>query len=129
MELVPSELKLTKRQEAFCYEYVANGGNATQAAIKAGYSEKGAKVRGHELVTHSNAKALITKLWSDKLMSAEERMARLAGMARGEIPTKRKISADGDSEEYDALSALKQIGGITDTIQVNTQTNIFLEGY
>lgn len=29
---------LTPKQEAFCREYVTNGGNATQAAISAGYS-------------------------------------------------------------------------------------------
>jgi phage terminase small subunit len=41
---------LTERERAFCGHYVANGGNATQAAIKAGYSEKGASVAGTRLM-------------------------------------------------------------------------------
>jgi len=39
--------KLTKKQEAFCEEYLKDM-NATQAAIRAGYSEKTAGAVGHE---------------------------------------------------------------------------------
>jgi phage terminase small subunit len=41
--------QLTEQQELFCREYVKDL-NATQAAIRAGYSEKGAFVRGCELL-------------------------------------------------------------------------------
>lgn len=34
-----SESKLTERQELFCIEYTLNGGNATEAARRAGYSD------------------------------------------------------------------------------------------
>ena len=37
-------MKLTPKQKAFVREYKANGGNGTQAAIKAGYSENTADV-------------------------------------------------------------------------------------
>jgi phage terminase small subunit len=40
--------KLTKKQRAFVEEYKTNGGNGTQAAIKAGYSEKTAYSIGSE---------------------------------------------------------------------------------
>ena len=40
--------KLTRKQELFCREYVANGYNATQAALKAGYSKKTAYASGAE---------------------------------------------------------------------------------
>ena len=40
--------KLTAKQKAFADEYVKNGGNATQAAKEAGYSEKTAGIIGHE---------------------------------------------------------------------------------
>ena len=33
-------MRLTSKQEAFVQHYCTNGGNATQAAISAGYSEK-----------------------------------------------------------------------------------------
>ncbi len=40
--------KLTPKQDAFIKSYLLNGGNATQAAIDAGYSEKTAQVIGSE---------------------------------------------------------------------------------
>lgn len=43
--------KLTKKQRAFIKEYKANGGNGTQAAIKAGYSEHTARKIAAENVT------------------------------------------------------------------------------
>ena len=39
-----AEIKLTPKQKAFVREYKKNGGNGTQAAIKAGYSENTADV-------------------------------------------------------------------------------------
>ena len=43
-------MKLNARQKAFCEYYVASG-NATEAAIKAGYSERTARVIGQENLT------------------------------------------------------------------------------
>lgn len=40
--------KLTHKQDAFVKAYLLNGGNATQAAITAGYSEKTAQQVGSE---------------------------------------------------------------------------------
>jgi hypothetical protein len=42
---------LTKRQDAFATEYVKDG-NATQAAIRAGYSKRTAKQQGSRLLTN-----------------------------------------------------------------------------
>lgn len=41
---------LTTRQKAFADEYIINGGNATQAAIKAGYSKKTAEATASRLL-------------------------------------------------------------------------------
>jgi len=41
---------LTVSQQAFVIEYVRNGGNASKAAIEAGYSKNSAYQRGHELL-------------------------------------------------------------------------------
>jgi phage terminase small subunit len=46
-----SSSKLTTRQERFCLEY-AKSGNATQAAIAAGYSAKNADVAGARLLVN-----------------------------------------------------------------------------
>ena len=41
---------LTLKQKAFADEYIINGGNATQAAIKAGYSKKTAEATASRLL-------------------------------------------------------------------------------
>lgn len=46
----PSPKKLTKKQQAFC-RYLASGLNATQAALKAGYSKKTARTIASENLT------------------------------------------------------------------------------
>jgi phage terminase small subunit len=43
---------LNVRQAAFVASYLRNGGNATQAAISAGYSPRTAKVQGSALLSH-----------------------------------------------------------------------------
>lgn len=52
-------MKLTPKQQAFCDYYIASG-NATEAAIKAGYSEKTARFVGCENLTKPNIKDYIT---------------------------------------------------------------------
>jgi phage terminase small subunit len=47
---------LTPRQKMFAKHYVANGFNATQAAISAGYSKSGARVEGCRLLANPNIK-------------------------------------------------------------------------
>lgn len=50
--------QLTDKQRLFVDEYLKDL-NATQAAIRAGYSENGARVQGHVLLTNPNIDALI----------------------------------------------------------------------
>ena len=53
--------KLTPKQDAFVKAYLLNGGNATQAAIKAGYSEKTAKSIGQENLTKPDVQKAIAE--------------------------------------------------------------------
>ena len=53
--------KLTAKQDAFVKEYLLNGGNATQAAIKAGYSEKTANEQGAQNLAKLSIKKAITE--------------------------------------------------------------------
>lgn len=55
--------KLTAKQEMFCKEYLIDL-NATQAAIRAGYSEKTATVTGCENLTKPNVAARVQELMS-----------------------------------------------------------------
>lgn len=58
--------KLTDKQELFAREYLKDL-NATQAAIRAGYSEKTAKETGYENLTKPHIQELIAELNKDRL--------------------------------------------------------------
>jgi phage terminase small subunit len=51
--------ELTDKQKMFITEYLVNGFNATQAAIKAGYSEDTAKQQGSRLLTNVDIRKAI----------------------------------------------------------------------
>lgn len=80
---------LTARQEAFCREYVIDL-NATQAAIRAGYSEKGATVRGSELLAIRKVADRVAELSGVKAeraaLDAQTVLEGLLMEARGEGP-------------------------------------------
>jgi hypothetical protein len=54
-------MNLTPKQKRFCDEYLANGMNATQAAISAGYSKKGAEVTGSNLLRNTKVASVLRK--------------------------------------------------------------------
>lgn len=78
---------MTPRQQKFCDEYLISG-NATEAAIKAGYSRKTAKQTGSENLAKPNLRAYIdeqlAKIHSAKIADAEEVMKYLTSVMRGE---------------------------------------------
>jgi phage terminase small subunit len=78
---------LTPRQQKFCDEYLISG-NATDAAIKAGYSRKTAKQTGSENLAKPDLRAYIdeqlAKIHSAKIADAEEVMKYLTSVMRGE---------------------------------------------
>lgn len=75
------------RQRKFVEEYVASG-NATQSAIKAGYSKNTASEQGNRLLRNVKVSQAIqerSKEYFDELsMSVEEALAISASIARGE---------------------------------------------
>jgi phage terminase small subunit len=62
--------KLTPKQEMFCKEYLIDL-NATQAAIRAGYSEKTAKSQGQRLLTKVDIAERIQELMSKRSKKVE----------------------------------------------------------
>lgn len=79
--------KLTPKQKAFCDYYIETG-NATEAAIKAGYSKKTAKETGHENLTKPHLSKYIAermeKVASARILDAQEALEILTSIARGE---------------------------------------------
>jgi phage terminase small subunit len=63
--MIVSELKLSVKQKRFCDEYLVDL-NATQAAIRAGYSEKTAYSQGQRLLKHVEAKEYIDQRMAEK---------------------------------------------------------------
>lgn len=80
-------MKLTEKQKRFADEYIISG-NATQAAIKAGYSKKTAAVIGTENLIKPNIKNYIDErleeLKSERTADAQEVLEYLTGVMRGD---------------------------------------------
>ena len=112
-------LKLNARQKAFCEYYVASG-NATDAAIKAGYKEKYAGVNADKLLKNTNIQKYIEELQEkakgNRIMTAIERREFLTSMIK-----------DGAVKDTDRLKALdilnKMDGEYTQKVEVNGNIN------
>ena len=80
-------MKLTEKQKRFADYYIETG-NASEAAIKAGYSKKTAGVIGNENLKKPYIKSYIDeqlkKMDSDRIASAEEVLKYLTSVMRGE---------------------------------------------
>lgn len=56
---------MTQKQKIFCEEYLIDL-NATQAAIRAGYSPKAAKEEGSRLLTNANVRACVDRALAER---------------------------------------------------------------
>jgi phage terminase small subunit len=120
-------LGLQPRQQRFVEEYLANGGNATQAAIAAGYSEPTAKQQGSRLLTNADVAAAIdtgrAALTEQSGVSAERLIAELSAIAFGDL--RDVVRWDDDevelksSEEIsdDAARALRELVATVEVVE------------
>lgn len=80
--------KLTVKQQKFADEYIISG-NATQAALKAGYAKGSAQQTGSENLLKPVVKnyidAQLKKLHAEKVDSQEQIMEFLSSVRRGEV--------------------------------------------
>jgi len=88
---VRDEFGLTIRQRRWADYFIA-GGNATQAAIEAGYSPHMARSIGHENTKKPQIqqyiKGRMEKEYKDRVLSAQEVLERLSDIAKGGITQK-----------------------------------------
>ena len=75
---------LTSKQQLFLNEYLVDM-NATQAAIRAGYSERSARVISCKLLTNTDISAAIKQKIAEKAMKADEVLEKLTEIARGDM--------------------------------------------
>lgn len=93
-----------KRHEKFCHEYIKDM-NATQAAIRTGYSEKTAKMQGSRLMTNDDIKTRVAELrdayLDENIMTAKQVEYELTRIALGLSNEKQVViegTGDGHSE-------------------------------
>lgn len=136
--------KLTPKQRLFIHEYLIDL-NATQAAIRAGYSPKGAKDSGYENLRKPLVKAEIDRLMQEKedslIAKQDEVLKYLTTVMRGEskseviviegegegVSSARKVNkAPDEKEKLKAAELLgKRYGAFTDKLDVEiTPVNI-----
>lgn len=99
---------MTEKQKRFCLEYLIDA-NATQAAIRAGYSKKTAYSQGERLLKNVEIQNYIQEqmkeLESNTIASAEEVIKYLTSVLRGESQSEIVV-VEGDG---DGLSSAKKI--------------------
>ena len=101
-------MKLTPKQQAFCEEYVANGGDAAAAAIKAGYSPKTAYSIGSENLTKPEIRDRIEELSRPqrerRIATAQELLQALTDIINNpEEKTADRLKAIGMMGDYRSL--------------------------
>ena len=80
-------MALTSKRKAFCDAYLANGMNATQAALEAGYSPRTAKSQGSRLLTFVDVQEYIRERTEarvkERIASGDEVLAFLSDVMCG----------------------------------------------
>ena len=106
---------LTVRQRMFADEYLVSG-NAEQAAIKAGYSEKYARGNAHKLVANSCIKTYIDEklkeIESSKIADAAEVMRYLTSVMRNE--TKEEVPVVVNNGDWSEVQMVEKDTSIRD---------------
>jgi len=104
----PAKHKLTERQKLFVRYYVSSGMNATQAAIKAGYSEKTARAQGYRLLVNVYIKVALDKHIHDLLTDTENLSIKWLQqtMAIAGFDIRKAVSWDKDGVEFIDSSTL-----------------------
>lgn len=118
---------MTDKQKRFCEEYLIDL-NATQAAIRAGYSPKAAKEQGARLLTNANIRARIDEALAARScrtgVNADRVIRELARIAFVNPPnvvdTKNATVLEGASEDDTAAIAsvkVKIVQGDFDSVE------------
>lgn len=87
-------MRLTAKQRRFVEEYTRDF-NATQAALRAGYSSDTAGAIGSENLTKPNIAAAVKERMDELSMSADEALLALTEIARGSIEDCIEIQPGG----------------------------------
>ena len=110
---------MTPKQKRFCDEYLIDT-NATQAAIRAGYSEKTAYAIGNENLSKPEIRAYIderlAEIQSKSIADATEVMQYLTSVLRGE-EKEEVIVVEGCGEGYSSARHIDKAVGAKDKLK------------
>ena len=110
--MIVAEKKLTAKQQRFCDEYLIDL-NATQAAIRAGYSEKTAKQIGQENLTKPDLKEYIEKRMAEKeealIAKQDEVMRYLTSVMRREMKEAVVVTLQSKTEKWVQVEGTGQL--------------------
>lgn len=91
-----------KRHEKFCHEYIKDM-NATQAAIRTGYSEKTANRIGSRLLSNVDIKTRVAELreayFNENIMTAQQVEYELTRIALG-LSNEKHVVIEGTGDGY-----------------------------
>lgn len=117
-------IRLTDKQERFCYEYCIDF-NATKAAIRSGYSDKTAYSIGNENLKKPEIQSRIKEMQAN--------LSETAGISALKIINEHsKIAFSGISKLKDGWMTLKDFNSLTDDEkaciqEVQTKEALFLK--
>lgn len=130
---------MKEKQKRFCEEYLVDC-NATQAAIRTGYSKKTARAIGQRLLTNVDIKKYIDqqlqKLKNEKIADAQEVLEYLTSVMRGEQKEQvALLTGEGvqdlvqkDVSAKDRLKAAELIGKryalFTEKVELQDETTV-----
>lgn len=116
-------MALNERQKAFADYYIQTG-NATEAAIKAGYSEKTARSTGSENLTKPDISAYIRERLDEqsekRVADANEVIAFYTAVMRGEIKDQFGLDASLSDRLKAGDALMKRYNAIKETESKNT---------
>lgn len=138
---------MTKKQKRFADEYLIDC-NATQAAIRAGYSEKTARQIGQENLSKPDIRTYIdeqlAKMHDENIADAEEVMKYLTSVLRGQSESeivvvegtgdgcsdaRRMTKAPDEKERLKAAELLgKRYGMFTDKVNLEGAVPVIISG-
>lgn len=114
---------LNEKQKRFCDEYVIDY-NATQSAIRAGYSANSARITASKLLTKANIQKYIAELTSEKKKENKSWIDQLILMREEAIPIYRGLlNSDNDLIKFRVCESLFQLDKIDLTSDEPEQDN------
>lgn len=120
-------MKLTPKQKAFA-DYYIESGNATESAIKAGYSKKTAQQIGSENLLKPLISTYIEErlkqIEDDRIAKGDEVLKYLSGVMRGEIKDQFGLDASLQDRTKAAELLGKRYGLFKERVETTTNAMV-----